>query len=78
MKAGVAWEQAWQLVTQEDGWKRETKEPKVKDGGVKDISNGVPTPVVYSRQVTDLGKVFRVEVRSRGLQGRGERTRSSG
>ena len=68
MKAGVAWEQAWQLVTQEEGWKRETKEPKVKEPKVKepkvkDVSNGIPAPVVYSRQVTDLGKVFRVEVR---------------
>ena len=56
-KGEQAWQYTWDLVHQEDGWKRETKD-KSKEKG--EAPNG--HAAVYSKQVQDLGRVFRVEV----------------
>ena len=60
MRVDQAWDLAWDLVHQEDGWKRETK-VKVKSPASPDAPSNGHT-AVFSKQVQDLGRVFRVEV----------------
>jgi len=48
-KAELAWDQAWQILHTEDGWRKES-------------GSSIESGIVYSRYFKHIGKLFKLEV----------------